>query len=90
MGWCPAHDTNLKGVLAELNMRADKLSKQARAHTQGIPWTMPQAWVDGHTFAWHCRGRRVMGIKQAVRDTLDGTHRARTLPHESRDRMCGG
>ena len=71
MGGCPAqHDTKLKGVLAELNKRADKLAKQARAHARGIPWTMSQAWVDGHTFAWHCRGRRVIGIKQAVRDTL--------------------
>ena len=71
MGWCPGqHDTKLNGVPAWLNKREDKRAKQARVRAQSDPWTMPLAWVDGHMFAWYYRGRRVMGIKQAVRDTV--------------------
>ena len=70
MGWCPAqHDAKLQGVLAKLNKRADKATKQAR-HTHNGLSTMPVAWVDGHAFACNCKGRRVMGIKQAIRETL--------------------
>ena len=68
MGWCPAqHDTQLQGVLAGLNKRADVRAKKARVSPGTREWTMPQSWMDGHSFAWYCKGIRVLGIKQMVR-----------------------
>ena len=71
MGWCPAqHNTQLQGVLAMANKAADTKAKRAQRHREGSHWTMPQAWVAGHTFAWYHKGRRVMGIKRMVRDSM--------------------
>ena len=71
MGWCPAqHDTQLQGVLAMANKAADTKAKRAQKHREGSHWTMPQAWVARHTFAWYHKGRRVMGIKRMVRDSM--------------------
>ena len=71
MGWCPAqHDTQLQGFLARLNKRADVKSQQARTNQPGQLWTMPKAWVDGHSFAWFCKGKRVQGIKQMARECM--------------------
>ena len=71
MGWCPAqHDTQLQGVLAMANKAADARAKRAQKHREGSHCTMPQAWVAGHTFAWYHKGRRVMGIKRMVKDSM--------------------
>ena len=52
------------------NKAADTKAKRAQRHREGSHWTMPQAWVAGHTFAWYHKGRRVMGIKRMVRDSM--------------------
>ena len=98
MGWCPAqHDTQLQGVLAMANKAADTKAKRAQRHREGSHWTMPQAWVAGHTFAWYHKGRRVMGIKRMVRDSMvqapqcrqnRGTHQWSMCRREERMPAC--
>ena len=58
MGWCLAqHDTRLQGTLALLNKWADATAKRAGTHKRGQWWHMPQAWSEGHTFAWYKKGQ---------------------------------
>ena len=49
---------------------------------------MPKAWSGGHTFAWWCKGHKVMGIKQArctsmpyVSDTAPLEHGRTPMEH---------
>ena len=53
---------------------------------------MPQASVAEHTFAWHYKGRKVMGIKQIVRECMapsgdtENAEQGHELMHHVRDR----